>query len=331
MPGLSSLAQAVIWFMFAASLAAWAWWLMNAMTGRTVINRRVTAPVPWPPIAAFSGTVIGFAAPVLLLTFVVIGSDYLAGNSGPADKTENKAAAATSEPSATATASNDARTSSQKTATSSPHQATPHQATPHRKLTRQDIVLGVALKILQLATVLAVVWICSPAGSIKLPHLGLPMSERGYDLYCGAFGLVFAMLPVYAVNLSLLEYRKTAPDGTGFHQLLGATQDNPQWDFVALVAFSAIIVAPIVEEVLYRVILQPSLIHGLGHRMGLIATAALFAGAHYQPNNPDPLALFPLALVLGWVYDRRQSLPAVLLLHGLFNGLNLALLLLTRD
>jgi membrane protease YdiL (CAAX protease family) len=56
------------------------------------------------------------------------------------------------------------------------------------------------------------------------------------------------------------------------------------------------------------------------------ATALMFAVAH-SFAWPTPIALFFLAVLLGWLAHRTQSLVAPIVVHSLFNGLSCALLL----
>jgi membrane protease YdiL (CAAX protease family) len=58
----------------------------------------------------------------------------------------------------------------------------------------------------------------------------------------------------------------------------------------------------------------------------VVLTSAFFALVHF-PQMPAPLALFPLALVLGTVYERTGSLVPSVVLHALFNGFNTTMLL----
>jgi membrane protease YdiL (CAAX protease family) len=58
-------------------------------------------------------------------------------------------------------------------------------------------------------------------------------------------------------------------------------------------------------------------------------TAALFAAVHSNVW-PSPIPLFVLALVLGWLAYRTQSLVGPIVLHTLFNGVACALLIVSQ-
>ena len=83
------------------------------------------------------------------------------------------------------------------------------------------------------------------------------------------------------------------------------------------------------EEVFYRGILLPALARAMPLRRALVVQALLFGFVHvWQVPAAWPLSL-ALALVgwaAGWLYVRTGSLGAAILLHAVFNALQLALL-----
>ena len=56
-------------------------------------------------------------------------------------------------------------------------------------------------------------------------------------------------------------------------------------------------------------------------------TSLIFAGLHFQ-QWPAPIALFPLSLMLGYVYQRTGSLFASMAMHATFNGVSMVIALL---
>ena len=82
----------------------------------------------------------------------------------------------------------------------------------------------------------------------------------------------------------------------------------------------AIVVAPVVEELLFRGILYPA-VKQRGHpQLALWGTAILFAATHNNVMTFVPLMF--LALVLTWLYERTDNLAASMITHGLFNAAN---------
>ncbi|MCH2202612.1 MAG: CPBP family intramembrane metalloprotease [Fuerstiella sp.] len=98
-----------------------------------------------------------------------------------------------------------------------------------------------------------------------------------------------------------------------------------------LIALTAVVLAPLMEELLYRVIILGGF---LNHRspiqmsapFAIGVTSLLFAFAH---GFPDSIALLPLAAAIGWTYYQRRSYRTVVLVHVLFNGFNIAIAGLT--
>jgi membrane protease YdiL (CAAX protease family) len=86
----------------------------------------------------------------------------------------------------------------------------------------------------------------------------------------------------------------------------------------------AVLVQPLLEELLFRAFLQPLLVQNLGDKLGVGATSVLFAGLH----GPEAfLPIFALSVLLGAVMLRTQRLPAVWALHGAHNAVMVGMLM----
>jgi membrane protease YdiL (CAAX protease family) len=86
----------------------------------------------------------------------------------------------------------------------------------------------------------------------------------------------------------------------------------------------AVVLQPLLEELVFRAFLQPLLVQNLGDRGGVVVTSLVFAAAH---GGSAFLPIFGLSLVLGMVMLRTQRLSAVWLVHALHNGVVLLLLI----
>ena len=89
-----------------------------------------------------------------------------------------------------------------------------------------------------------------------------------------------------------------------------------------LIMLMAVVVAPIVEELLYRVTILGGFMQQKATTAGWILSSVLFGFAH---GFPDSIALLPLAAVIGYTYIRRRSYRTVILIHLLFNGFNMVI------
>lgn len=93
----------------------------------------------------------------------------------------------------------------------------------------------------------------------------------------------------------------------------------PPWQ-IAVMGFTAIVLAPIAEETLFRGILYTA-IKQRGHRQAAIwGTSILFALIHFNLSALVPLIF--LGLVWTWLYERTQNLIAPIVGHMLFNAIN---------
>jgi membrane protease YdiL (CAAX protease family) len=114
----------------------------------------------------------------------------------------------------------------------------------------------------------------------------------------------------------------------GVFQLLESPDAPPVMMIVAIVG--AFLLAPVGEELFFRGILQTgfrkliaSRPGSLRHRWGgILITAGLFGVVHGSTPHHIP-ALILLAIILGFVYEKRGSLTTVILIHLLFNGKSL--------
>src|SRR5262249_571240 len=98
-------------------------------------------------------------------------------------------------------------------------------------------------------------------------------------------------------------------------------ETGPDWSAVLRAAAPALFVLALVPGylVVWRLQRTP-------FPTALCSSSLLFAVIHSA--WPDPVALFVLALGLGWLAERTQSLVGPIVLHGLFNGIACAQLLM---
>ena len=83
---------------------------------------------------------------------------------------------------------------------------------------------------------------------------------------------------------------------------------------------AAILVAPVVEEILFRGILYRTLQQFGYPRLGLWGSSLLFGAIHMNLMSLIPLAFLAMALAL--LYDKTNNLMAPILAHALFNAVN---------
>ncbi|MDA1231574.1 MAG: CPBP family intramembrane metalloprotease [Planctomycetota bacterium] len=108
------------------------------------------------------------------------------------------------------------------------------------------------------------------------------------------------------------------------HPFLEMLDDGVSVAMIAMILVMAAFVAPIVEELQFRVVVLGGIAQLGLSKLALIVSSILFAFAH---GFPDSIALLPLAFALGYTYLRRRSYVTVMLVHFLFNGFNMILAL----
>lgn len=88
-----------------------------------------------------------------------------------------------------------------------------------------------------------------------------------------------------------------------------------------------VVLAPIMEELVFR-----KAIYGVGRQIinptGAMLTSALLFGLAHN-DNQYLIVYCSLGLVLCWLYKRTGSIKVNMIAHGLFNGITMALALLT--
>jgi hypothetical protein len=175
----------------------------------------------------------------------------------------------------------------------------------------------------RLATLGALLALVAAESGLRRADLGLMRGQAARDLFAGMLAFLASWGPVYYANrmVAALGWRAEG----GIHPMLKLLEADSRAAALAWVAVSAVLLAPLLEELLYRVILQGWLESRAGPMLAIPLVALLFAAVHFEPGRPDGLPLFPLALVLGYLYWRRHSYLAVVLAHSAFNAMNVAI------
>lgn len=83
---------------------------------------------------------------------------------------------------------------------------------------------------------------------------------------------------------------------------------------------TAVVAAPICEEVLFRGLIQGSTVRKWGPWLGILIASAIFGVIHIIPQQI--VAGFLLGTVIGFVYYRTRSLLAAIVLHLINNALS---------
>jgi len=233
---------------------------------------------------------------------------------------------------------------------------------PFKNSLDQDDICRIVLALGQLLTAAITLIITRRRFEQGLKGLGLSVANAAKAvkpalLYCvAAFGLTFLTLAITLTICRLFGY-----DHLQKHLFLELLSEEqvPLFSLIMLITL-ATLVAPLVEELLFRGLLQNFIIGTLAHAhqpaqhpqpeglvevevevenkpyirlsplcrwAGIIITAAIFAMVHPLQHWP---ALFVLGICLGYSYERHGNLLIPITMHCLFNVLPITITLLAR-
>ena len=162
-----------------------------------------------------------------------------------------------------------------------------------------------------------------------------PVQSRTNAVKAGAIGLIGVLLsfPVVMAAGGLVAWViwlvRGEPVDMIAHETLRLFMDNPVDGWYIAMVVMVLIIAPMMEEVMYRGLMQTALVEfGIGRWPAIGVTSAIFALMHAGIAAPHALvALFVFSLGLGCVYERTGRLVAPIVMHAVFNAANFGLAL----
>ena len=105
--------------------------------------------------------------------------------------------------------------------------------------------------------------------------------------------------------------------------------ESSSWQFMTIMIFFAVVIAPVSEEYIFRVVIYRFLKKTWGIHMAFIGSGILFGAVHF--NLASFLPLFMVGMLLTRAYERTGNVLTSILFHGLFNLNTLILLMLQPD
>ena len=149
------------------------------------------------------------------------------------------------------------------------------------------------------------------------------VSLRPVDLVGIPVGVLTQLVLVPLVYLPLRHFWPATFSSDRLEERARDLWDNAHGAGLALLVVVVVVGAPMVEELVYRGLLQGALTRRLDDMVGLVLAALWFAGIHLQPVEFP--GLFVVGLVLGACMWRTGRLGMPLLAHVAFNATGLAL------
>lgn len=170
----------------------------------------------------------------------------------------------------------------------------------------QSLTVFIATLIQYPAVIVFAVWLLRKRG-MKKPVLSF--SLRRSDPTMILWGLLVIVAVSVVIEPLLLIFPAENMDLMRQYVLQGG----------ALTMFTVVILAPILEEMLFRGIVQESTSRFYGPLAGILIASAIFAIVH--PNPQQIVNAFFSGLILGYIYYRTRSLIPVIVIHAVNNAI----------
>jgi hypothetical protein len=142
----------------------------------------------------------------------------------------------------------------------------------------------------------------APLGRSAVPALGLRGTDWKYPVF-GALGTLALSVAVSQLGI----------EPQGMKQVIEILPGNLALSLVLLA-----VLAPLVEELIFRGLLYGWITGRWGSLAGLIVSSVAFAAAHYEPAHV--VLVLPLGFFFGWLRRRTDSLLPSLFSHIVNNG-----------
>jgi len=172
----------------------------------------------------------------------------------------------------------------------------------------------------------ACAWLAGRRFHARYRGFGLITGRLGRDIAWSAFAFL-AIWPLVAALLRLSEGAVSylwGEDHLKDHRVIHALDnpDLPSWCAWLLIA-TAVVLAPVAEELFFRGILQTRLATSLHSRWAALLIASACFGFVHSDQYAAVVPLVAMGIILGYVYEATGSLVAPILIHAVFNAKSL--------
>jgi len=197
-----------------------------------------------------------------------------------------------------------------------------------------------------LATIAVIIFLARVSFARRLRGFGLDIKTIHRDLLAAPLNLL-SVWPILLVTIILTTRIGRLIWGQEYqipqHEELKIISAHPQLPIRILIIITAVLVAPVLEEMLFRGLFQTMIRSNLDDRYrqldtrqasrienragraawgSILISSMIFTTVHY--NVAHWPALFVLALCLGYAYEKSGSLFRPIFIHALFNGVTIA-------
>ena len=197
-----------------------------------------------------------------------------------------------------------------------------------QKIFRDNLVLSIGAVV----TMAAMMFLAHVHFARRLKGFGLNVRTIVKDFFMAIVNLLTAWpLMMAAITMTIFvaelisgrEYRMQQ------HQQLEMITEYPQLPLRIMIVFVAVVIAPLLEEMLFRGFIQTAIRSFFNIRnsawLAIAASSVFFAIMHKNPGHWP--ALFVLGVCLGYSYEKSGSLFRPIFIHLFFNVSSVAIAL----
>ncbi len=198
-----------------------------------------------------------------------------------------------------------------------PPEEPPPAKTEEQELRHAERMLAATLMVsLIILPVLLGAVVLEVRSTTGLQLLGFRSDDLTEQISTGVKGFLAAILPVALLLLISFPLRSEE----AIHPFLKLLHRESSGLNILMIFLTAGILAPLTEELMFRVILQTQLLEIFTPKVAITLCALIFSAVH---GLPDSIPLMGLSLVLGTVYYYQRSYLTIVLIHAIFNFSNL--------
>jgi membrane protease YdiL (CAAX protease family) len=196
-------------------------------------------------------------------------------------------------------------------------------------------------KIFRDHLVMSIGAVVTMAVMIFLAHLHFPRGLKGFGLnirtivkdFFMAIVNLLTVWPLMMAAITMTIFVAELISGREYqmqqHQQLKLIEEYPQLPLRIMIVFVAVVIAPLLEEMLFRGFVQTTIRSFINIRNGawpaIAASSVFFAIMHADPGHWP--ALFILGVCLGYSYEKSGSLFRPIFIHLFFNASSIAIAL----
>jgi len=181
-------------------------------------------------------------------------------------------------------------------------------------------------------TIAAMIFLAHFHFARRLKGFGLNIRTIVKDFFMAIVNLL-AVWPIMMAAITMTMFVAELIWGTDYemqqHQQLELITEYPQLPLRIMIVFVAVVIAPLIEEMLFRGFIQTAIRSFFNIRNSawpaIAASSVFFAIMHEDPGHWP--ALFVLGLCLGYSYEKSGSLFRPIFIHLFFNASSVAIAL----